>query len=960
MGIELSRRNSLSIISVAVLVMISGCGGGGGGSSDPGPAATPVPSTPPVTTPPVVTAPAPPGNSSSVPPPVVTPPAPPAMLNVLDPSNVAAARAQGMTGAGVTVAVMDTDFDVSASQFTGRISKTVYNAGGTDGNMHGTEVVEALAGNTLGVASGVFVQAAAAGTSGDNVLLNSQMYQDMFAKGVRIFNQSNGISAVGATVGQALALHSMYQPLVAQHGLFIWSTGNDGATQPNLNASLPSMFADLQTGWLAVTAVNAAGGSNGYSSSDTVPGMISSYANRCGVAANWCLAAPGDFISASSGVRVFGTSFAAPAVTGAAALVQQAYPWMNADLIRQTILSTATDMHDTATYGWGLLNASKAVNGPALFAQSLALGPNVNVQFDNVASVFKNDIGGDAGLNKSGSGQLTLAGNNTYLGDSNVLGGSLNITGAVASNVNVSSPGRLSGVGGTVHGNVSNSGRLDNSGAGLAIGGNYVATPKAVLANQLNTTLTVGGAAILGNSHLIATTPVGNSDPSGYVTQQVGVTGKVITAAGGVSGQFGDLSFEADGVGFTPGVFIAASLSYQAKEVDLHISRTNVAVMATQAFGSDATRNNAAVALETGLQAADQMVASGNTGGVNGEFLASAAAVQRSASVAVAGQVLDSLSGQIHASAQSLTFQQSQAINRDLANRLSMLGGQPGGHDGTGLWVSAIGASGKLSQSGYATGDTSLWGGQFGVDIQLTANTIVGAAMAYSDSKASFDRLGGQSKSRDTGVSLYGRHAFGEQGWYLSGRAGVVSVNSTVTREALIGNTTQNLGAEHTDSLWSAYAESGYVLALSGSSRLTPYAGVAYDRLKRGGFTESGGVFGLTAGSQAYQQTAGLLGMRGDTTFQWAGGTSVLQAYAAWQHAFNDGNLDFNAAYVGAPAAGFTVQGIGLARSSGWLGLGLNTAVDKRWGWYVNYDAQLGDGGLRNNVLALGVRFALD
>ncbi|AIY41504.1 putative serine protease-like protein [Collimonas arenae] len=882
------------------------------------------------------------------------------MLNVQDPSNTATAHAQGLTGTGVTVGVVDTDFDVSDPQFAGRISKTVYSSTGTDGNMHGTEVVEALAGNTLGVAPGVQIQAAAAGTTGDNVLLNSQIYQDLFAKGVRIFNQSNGISAVGATVGQALALHNLYQPFVAQHGLFIWSTGNDGAAQPNLNASLPSMFADLQTGWLAVTAVNAAGGGNGYSSSDTVPGMISSYANRCGVAANWCLAAPGDFISSSSGGRVFGTSFAAPAVTGAAALVQQAFPWMNADLIRQTILSTATDMHDTATYGWGLLNASKAVNGPGLFAQSLALGPNVNVQFDNAASVFKNNIGGDAGLNKSGSGQLTLAGNNTYLGDSNILGGTLNITGAVAANVNIGSLGNLAGDGGTVHGNVNNSGRFTNSGAGLAIGGNYVATPNAVLANQLNTTLAVGGAAILGNSHLIATTPAGNSNPSGYVTQQAGTPSKILTATGGVSGQFSDLSFEADGVSFTPGVFIAASLSYQAKEVDLQISRTNVAVVAAQAFGSDATRNNAAVNLETGLKAADQMVASGNTGGTNGEFLASAAAIQKSASVAVAGQVLDSLSGQIHASAQALTFQQSQAINRDLANRLAMLGSQPGDPDGTGLWVSTIGASGKLEQSGFATGDTSLWGGQFGVDTRLGDGTIVGAALAYSDSKASFDRLGGQSKSHDTGVSLYGRHAFGEQGWYVSGRLGAATVNSTVTREAVIGNGTQKLGAGHTDNLWSAYAESGYVLPLSGSTRLTPYAGVAYDRLKRGGFTESGGVFGLTAASQAYQQTAGLLGVRGDTSFQWAGGTSVLQAYAAWQHGFNDGSLDFNAAYVGAPAAGFTVQGIGLARSTGWLGLGLNTAVDKRWGWYFNYDAQLGGGGLRNNVLALGLRFGLD
>uniref|UniRef100_UPI001E517BBD S8 family serine peptidase n=1 Tax=Collimonas silvisoli TaxID=2825884 RepID=UPI001E517BBD len=236
MNKELSARYSLSMIAMAVSVMISGCGGGGGGGSSnastPAPA---VPTTPPVTTPI-------PDNSSgnaATPAPIVTPPP---MLNVLDPSNAKAARALGLTGAGVTVGVVDTDFDVSDPQFAGRISKTVYSPGGANGNMHGTEVTEILAGNTLGVAPGVFVQAAASGTTGNGLLFNNQMYQDLYAKGVRIFNQSNGISAVGASVGQTLALHALYQPYVAQQSLFIWSTGNDGAAQPNLNASLPNLF----------------------------------------------------------------------------------------------------------------------------------------------------------------------------------------------------------------------------------------------------------------------------------------------------------------------------------------------------------------------------------------------------------------------------------------------------------------------------------------------------------------------------------------------------------------------------------------------------------------------------------------------------------------------------------------------------------------------------------------------
>ena len=63
----------------------------------------------------------------------------------------------------------------------------------------------------------------------------------------------------------------------------------------------------------------------------------------------------------------------------------------------------------------------------------------------------------------------------------------------------------------------------------------------------------------------------------------------------------------------------------------------------------------------------------------------------------------------------------------------------------------------------------------------------------------------------------------GEQGWYVSGRTSVATINSTVTR----GRDRQQHaepGAEHTDNLWSAYAESGYVLPLSADSRLTPYA----------------------------------------------------------------------------------------------------------------------------------------
>jgi autotransporter-associated beta strand protein len=928
---------SLSVASLAVSVTLSACGGGGGS-----------------------------GGGG-----FLNPAGASAFFNPGDPSNAAAAHARGITGAGVTVGVVDTDFNVSDPELAGRITKSVYTTSTTSGFLgangsgdpHGTEVAEALGGTDTGVAPAVQIQGIAADTNTGSIALNTDIYNRLFNNGIRIFNQSIETGSIAAPVNAA-TYHNIYQSFVAGGGLFIWATGNESSTQPSLTAGLPALYPDLQKGWIAVTAVNAAGGAEGFSRSDTTPGVISSYANRCGVAANWCLAAPGDFVSPTTGRRVYGTSFAAPAVTGAVALVQQAYPWMNADLLRQTILSTATSMNDTATYGWGLLNASKAVNGPALFAQSLALGSNVNVNFNTVSSTFSNAIAGDAGLIKSGTGTLTLSGLETYTGNSEVAGGTLNITGSVASSVLIDAGGTLGG-GGRVGSNVTNNGRLNNTGTGMTIAGNYTAASSAVLANDINSTLAVGGTASLGGSHLIATVPAGNSDATAYVTAQSGnVPKKVLTAGTAVVNTFSDLGFQTAGTAFPP--LLAAHLTYSAKEVDLTIARVSTS-MAAQAFSSDATRTNSAANVEQAMTAADAMVAKGQTGGANAALLTSVAALQQVPTVAALGDALDSLSGQIHASAQAMSFQQSQAVNRDLSNRLWQLG-QQDKQVRTGLWASALGASGKLAGSGYAGANTATEGGQFGIDTRLNDKTIVGAAVSYSHGQADFDRFGGASRSRNTGVSVYGRYDFSDAGaddWaqpgaYLSGRAGIATVSSTVRRTAMAGADIESLQADHTDRMLSAYTEAGYTVAMPGRAALTPFVGISYDRLNRGGFAETGGSFGLTADSQSYHQTAGLLGVRGATSFNWSAGQSIVSAYAAWQHAANGGSLDFQAGFSGVPGSSFTVQGVGLPRNSGWAGIGISTAINRKWSWYANYDGQFANGGLLNNVVVLGLRISFD
>ncbi|EQD65116.1 serine protease, partial [mine drainage metagenome] len=183
--------------------------------------------------------------------------------------------------------------------------------------------------------------------------------------------------------------------------------------------------------------------------------------NACGVAAEWCIAAPGEVQylpvpGTTYGGLGYGTSFATAVVSGVAALVSQTYPWMTGPNLQDTILTTATPLgtgpYPNAVYGWGLVNAAAAVQGPEQFAFG-----NFGANIGAYSSTFGNAIGGAGSLALTGgTGTLTLSGANTYSGGTSVASGNLWLSGSVASNVTIS--GGSFGGPGTVHGNVTNSG----------------------------------------------------------------------------------------------------------------------------------------------------------------------------------------------------------------------------------------------------------------------------------------------------------------------------------------------------------------------------------------------------------------------------------------------------------------------------------------------------------------------
>ncbi|MFN5352171.1 MAG: S8 family serine peptidase [Alphaproteobacteria bacterium] len=169
--------------------------------------------------------------------------------------------------------------------------------------------------------------------------------------------------------------------------IFVWAAGNNGLDQSGREGALPYYFngtpsvanggstVDLRGYWVNVVA------SKDLISSDfTRTDLLTPWSDRCGVTANWCLTAPGDNIKmADIGGGYYvggGTSFSAPSVTGAIAVLQGAFPHLPAPKILKVLFETATDLGtpgvDT-TYGWGLVNLDKATS-PSAGGWTLATG----------------------------------------------------------------------------------------------------------------------------------------------------------------------------------------------------------------------------------------------------------------------------------------------------------------------------------------------------------------------------------------------------------------------------------------------------------------------------------------------------------------------------------------------------------------------------------------------------------
>jgi len=933
------RRHARWLAPGLLIAALSACGGGGNG---------------------VVRAPA---IAPPPPPPAPTTPQPPtdAQLSL---TNTYAAHAAGYTGTGVTIGIVDSGIMRSNPTVSGRVLQEFIDVDSSSNNTsiddvvgHGTWVSEIAAGAPFakfpgGIAPGANLVSAriisddAPSDSGQppaqitatDAQFFQQVNQQLIGAGVMVQNNSWGgltWDTTDPSVNQAF--DNAYSAFVNQQGgLVVFAAGNGSGAQPSTFAQLPNFAPDLAKGWLTVVALD---------SND--PTHLASYSNICGAAKEFCLAAPGGVIVLDKDATastadpdyyiVQGTSLAAPMVTGAAALVWQAFPYFDNDLVRQTLLGTADPLggsQPNSTFGYGALNVGKAVQGPAQFNWG-----DVSVSFDGSTSTWSNDISGAGGLIKNGTGTLILTGDNSYAGGTAVLAGTLQATqplplarvqkeDVLGGDVYVGSAGTFEGVG--TPGSLLNAGTVVVKGGDTQVG-TYDQTATGTLSVSLGSVLDVGGSA-----QLAGTLNVLGAD-SGYVTTN---HQDVLTAGGVVSGTFGQLTT-------SPGVFLDTTIQYTADSVWLDTTSLSITQAAQAMAITDPASSAAAARVQRGFDVLDSKIAASET--IAPGVLQGAGAIQHAASPASARATLQSLSGQLHAASAAMLFDGIAATSDALSGHFDDL---LDGRAKVGTWYGDLGWQGDLQRGGYAGASFRSNGSLVGADFRMGVHGVLGYAVGASRGYGQLDASWDHNRTWTDHAMMYGGVANGA--WYAKAQVGGGWFHEDMQRLLLLGGLVAPVGSDVSGRYFTGSLEGGHQFHI-GTARITPFVDVRYQRIEQGAFAEQGGYgFGLTANARTVGRLQTGAGIRAQRAWQLADGMRMeFDGSASWRRAVHQHGEAFAASFTGFDDW-MPMQGIGLSRDASMLRAGLSLWPTRTFALRLGYAREQGERQRANSVMLQG------
>jgi hypothetical protein len=179
-------------------------------------------------------------------------------------------------------------------------------------------------------------------------------------------------------------IDSLSNAATQNDAIFVWAAGNEYNFQSSSLSAMPRVIPELKGHFINVVAW------------DSQTQSLATFSNACGVTMNYCITAPGtDLQSSASNQKLDGTSFAAPIVSAAVAVIREAFPYMKSSEITNLLFTTARDLGAAGIdniYGHGMLDMERATRPVGATTIPVSESTNIAMQHSRVSSTIGNQL----------------------------------------------------------------------------------------------------------------------------------------------------------------------------------------------------------------------------------------------------------------------------------------------------------------------------------------------------------------------------------------------------------------------------------------------------------------------------------------------------------------------------------------------------------------------------------------